>query len=553
MIVLKNYAGSSLAVALGAAESVAQVLTADAAKFPVLDHGDVFPARIRDAAGGHEYVLATARSGNQITILRGQEGTTARAFAAGASFELVVTAKAWDMLAENRWVRAKNAAGDALTPTRVSATQFSLPGDVAALFAPNRAVRLIQSATACGYVSGCAFSGGVTTVTVQAGLTVDAGLSMVELGLEVQAAPKYGNASNADTLGGSTKAQVVAEALGGTSANSAKLEGKSRAEIVGEARSGLMSASAVLADSSARSMAMRNTMRLGLLTGEASGSIPGGFMYLFASDELEIKAGATHGASLYVNAGTISGTKTALSASCLSATGFASFSASAMINGATAASEGGYVPSGTAVGGAILKVDYGAGVARRVGKIRVYGHAATSNGQYYIQYSDDGAAWLNTNAGVLDIPNGSWAEWTIPYSVGARRGWHIINAATPGSQAWWSELEVYEYGPATDMVLVPAAVTVGSVPSIVDVYLLHKAMDSVTLNTDLKVRVSRDGGLTWSGYVTLSEVCQVGDYRLLKCTADLSALASGTSLKWETTTYNAKSQQLRAVAFQIVA
>jgi len=242
MLVLTNNAGSSLAIAIAAADTQAQILAADAARFPQLVYpDDLFHARIRSGAGNYEYVRVVARDGVQLTLERGCEGTVARDFAAGSSFELMVTAESWELLGKSRWVRPKNAAGGILLPTRVDATSFTVAGDQTTIFAANRALHLIQGASAYGYVSSSVCAGGVTTVTVK-DCAVDAGLAAVELGLEVEAAPKYNNASNADTLGGSTKAQVVTEALAGTAANANALAGKSEAQILAEARTGIADA-----------------------------------------------------------------------------------------------------------------------------------------------------------------------------------------------------------------------------------------------------------------------------------------------------------------------
>ncbi|KAF0234333.1 MAG: hypothetical protein FD177_889 [Desulfovibrionaceae bacterium] len=244
MIFMSNNAGSTLVVAISASATEVQVQTADAAEFPVLEYpGDVFPVRIRDNAGNYEYALATARDGNRITIMRGREGTTAKDFPAGAGFELVVTAEAWERLAEGRWVRPMDASRNLLLPTRVNASTFTIAGDVTAFFRPNRALHLIQTTDAYGYVATSSYAGGATTITVQS-CTVDAGLALVELGLEVESAPKYGNAANADTLGGKTKAEVIAEALSGKAASATdadELGGKTRAEVVSEAQSGMAS------------------------------------------------------------------------------------------------------------------------------------------------------------------------------------------------------------------------------------------------------------------------------------------------------------------------
>lgn len=219
MIFMSNNAGSTLVVAISASATEAQVQTADAAEFPVLEYpGDVFPVRIRDNAGNYEYVLATARDGNRITIMRGREGTTAKDFPAGAGFELVVTAEAWERLAEGRWVRPMDASRNLLLPTRVDASAFTILGDVTELFRPNRALHLIQSTDAFGYVAISSYAGGATTILVQ-GCTVNTGLVLVELGLEVEAAPKAVLASDSNLLQGSTKVQVVAEATAQIPAN----------------------------------------------------------------------------------------------------------------------------------------------------------------------------------------------------------------------------------------------------------------------------------------------------------------------------------------------
>jgi hypothetical protein len=60
-------------------------------EFPVLTAGDYFYATLTSTQGTQEIVKATARSGDSLTIVRAQEGTTAQSFAAGARFELRVT------------------------------------------------------------------------------------------------------------------------------------------------------------------------------------------------------------------------------------------------------------------------------------------------------------------------------------------------------------------------------------------------------------------------------------------------------------------------------
>jgi len=120
---------------------------------------------------------------------------------------------------------------------------------------------------------------------------VDAGLALVELGLEVVASPKYGNAANADTLGGSTKAQVVAEAQAGTSANAANaaaLEGSSKAQVVAQARSGLLATTG------------NGSQLTGLTASQISGltSVPAGTVIPFAGSTAPVGYFECNGAAI---------------------------------------------------------------------------------------------------------------------------------------------------------------------------------------------------------------------------------------------------------------
>lgn len=59
--------------------------------FPELAEGDWFPITLTDSLGNIEIVRATARDTDILTVLRGQEGTIARAFNAGDRVELRLT------------------------------------------------------------------------------------------------------------------------------------------------------------------------------------------------------------------------------------------------------------------------------------------------------------------------------------------------------------------------------------------------------------------------------------------------------------------------------
>jgi len=91
-IQLKNNAVGYLATAISASDTGAVLQTGNGASFPALGAGDYFYATLESTGGTQEIVKATARSGDSLTIVRAQEGTTAQSFAAGSRFELRVTA-----------------------------------------------------------------------------------------------------------------------------------------------------------------------------------------------------------------------------------------------------------------------------------------------------------------------------------------------------------------------------------------------------------------------------------------------------------------------------
>lgn len=107
-IKLTNNASGTLATAINAADTGIVLTTGDGAEFPTLGAGDYFYATITSTQGTQEIVKATARSGDSLTVVRAQEGTSAAGFAAGTRFELRVTAASVDDIVEE--VRTELAA-----------------------------------------------------------------------------------------------------------------------------------------------------------------------------------------------------------------------------------------------------------------------------------------------------------------------------------------------------------------------------------------------------------------------------------------------------------
>lgn len=97
---LGNNAVSLLAASITDDATTISVQGADAGKFPALAAGDWTPATIIDAANNMEIVKITARAGAVLTVERAQEGTTAKAFPAGARIDVRITAGAFAALAD---------------------------------------------------------------------------------------------------------------------------------------------------------------------------------------------------------------------------------------------------------------------------------------------------------------------------------------------------------------------------------------------------------------------------------------------------------------------
>lgn len=89
---LANNAVSTLASSITSGATSLAVQSADAALFPGLGAGEWFPIVVVDVANNREVMKVTAVSGATFTVTRAQEGTTAKAFSAGAKVELRATA-----------------------------------------------------------------------------------------------------------------------------------------------------------------------------------------------------------------------------------------------------------------------------------------------------------------------------------------------------------------------------------------------------------------------------------------------------------------------------
>ncbi|WP_432736470.1 hypothetical protein [Maridesulfovibrio sp. FT414] len=207
MIILKNLAESFITSAIDAAATQVTVPADHAGNFPSLLAGDNFRcALVNPATEAVEFINVTARNGNVLTITRGEEGTAALPFPVESRIHLRMTARTWEEMAGECWMRPKNAAGEVVLPQFLSSASFTLAGDFTSFFVPNRAVKAYPNRSV-GFVESAVFADGLTTVSVIE-MTVPADLTHVEAGLDPDAVAKR-TLSSEELLGYMTPVPVL--------------------------------------------------------------------------------------------------------------------------------------------------------------------------------------------------------------------------------------------------------------------------------------------------------------------------------------------------------
>lgn len=86
----KNNASATIAASITTTDTTIVLTTGFGSYFPTLTSGFYFYATLFNASGESEIVKVTARSSDTLTVVRAQDGTTAKAFTAGDGFALRV-------------------------------------------------------------------------------------------------------------------------------------------------------------------------------------------------------------------------------------------------------------------------------------------------------------------------------------------------------------------------------------------------------------------------------------------------------------------------------
>lgn len=110
IILFADNATTLLASGISNSQTTLTVTATQGALFPSPGAGQIFVGTLEDTSGNIEVVFCTGRTGDVMTIVRAQEGTSAQAFASGSRFELRCTAGTLQAMLQK-------TGGDTLTGT----------------------------------------------------------------------------------------------------------------------------------------------------------------------------------------------------------------------------------------------------------------------------------------------------------------------------------------------------------------------------------------------------------------------------------------------------
>ena len=117
-----NNAYGTLSAGIASGDTTITLDGGQGARFPTLGAGDYFYATLVDTANNIEVVKVTARSSDSMTVVRGQDNTTAKAYAIGDRFELRPTAALFNDI--------QTAIDNVDLSSRVAKTGDTMTGDL---------------------------------------------------------------------------------------------------------------------------------------------------------------------------------------------------------------------------------------------------------------------------------------------------------------------------------------------------------------------------------------------------------------------------------------
>lgn len=101
--VFKNNITTTLAIGINSSDTTITVVTGSGSNFPSLSGGNYFRAVLTSSAvpgSSYEYIIVTAVTGDNLTVIRGQEGSTAASWNAGDILYMTATAASMGTFAQ---------------------------------------------------------------------------------------------------------------------------------------------------------------------------------------------------------------------------------------------------------------------------------------------------------------------------------------------------------------------------------------------------------------------------------------------------------------------
>lgn len=149
-ILFTNNASAPLASSISSSATTIVVTTGQGALFPALSGSNYFYATLTNSSNQLEIVKVTARSSDTMTVVRGQEGTTARAYSAADKIEVRVTAAGLNAMVQFDGASAASGSVAYSTGASQSYTSAGTSGQVLSSAGASSPVWIAQSAIAAG-------------------------------------------------------------------------------------------------------------------------------------------------------------------------------------------------------------------------------------------------------------------------------------------------------------------------------------------------------------------------------------------------------------------
>ena len=214
------------------------------------------------------------------------------------------------------------------------------------------------------------------------------------------------------------------------------------------------------------------------------------------------------------------------------------------------------VPVPLPSGSRFIKIDLGSGVTKTATKMSIHWQNHSDIAAFLLGVKVEGSNDDASYTTLIDETSGGTANTVKDYTwsnTTAYRYYKLTvkskNTSSGATNANIIELDMFETATTQNMTLINNALTAASAPSTGFITVQADPVDSVTVNTDIKAEISRDGGSNWT-FVTLAEGSTNSNFINYEGSVDISGQPSGTSIKYRVTTLNTKEIRVSGVVLR---